>query len=119
MKRCGACGEEFQNQFKFCPVDGETLPLNGIDAFGYSPTIIGDDSLVHRLLVQLLFLIELIRVSWAQFKADPTGFLKDQTRQAIEFVRSGSARPYLRKALAASVTLVGLIILSVMIFDRQ
>ena len=72
MKRCGACGEEFQNQYKFCPVDGEVLTrTSDVDAFSYSPTIISDDSLGQRLAVQVLFLIELLRVTWSQFKSDP------------------------------------------------
>ena len=58
MKRCGACGEEFQNRFNFCPVDGETLIEPEIGAINYSPTIISDVSLARRLLVQLPFLIE-------------------------------------------------------------
>ena len=25
MKRCNACGEEFENKFRFCPVDATLL----------------------------------------------------------------------------------------------
>ena len=28
MKRCGACGAEFENQFNFCPTDGKSLVAN-------------------------------------------------------------------------------------------
>jgi TonB family protein len=120
MKRCGACGEEFQNQFNFCPVDGEALfRHHEPTACDYHPTIIRDDSLVQRLTVGLSFLIERLRVAWPQFKADPLRFLKSQSGQAIELLRKRSARPYLRKALAASVTVVGVVIMSVMIFDQR
>src|SRR6478672_11298903 len=119
MKRCGACGEEFQNQFNFCPVDGETLIERESDAINYSPTIISDVSLAQRLLVQLSFLIERLLLSWAQFTADPIAFLKLQITEAREFLRTASARPYLRKGLAASLMLVALVILAVVIFDRH
>jgi len=120
MKRCGACGEEFQNQFKFCPVDGEVLTASReTGGFNYSPTIISDESLIQRLAVQVSFLIQLLHVAWSQFKADPVTFLKSQTRQAIALVRSGSTRPYLKRALAASVTVVALVIMSVLIVERS
>jgi TonB family protein len=120
MKRCGACGEEFQNQYKFCPVDGEALLMDHETiAFDYHPTIISDGSLVQRLAVQFSFLIERLRVCWPQFKADPVRFLQSETRQVLELLRHGSARPYLRKALAASVAIVGLVIISVMVVDQQ
>src|SRR6476661_8569492 len=121
MKRCGACGEEFQNHFNFCPVDGETLlQVREVDAaVHYSPTIISDVSLAQRLLVQLSFLIERLRLSRAQFTADPIAFLKLQITEARELFRTASARPYLRKALAASVVLVALVIVAVVIFDRH
>jgi TonB family protein len=118
MKRCGACGAEFQHQFNFCPVDGEALFRHeaGI-AFEYQPTIISDGPLVQRLAEQLSFLIARLRVAWPQFKADPRGFLHSQTRQALELLRHRSARPYLRRAVAGSVTVVLLVIMSVMILD--
>jgi hypothetical protein len=120
MKRCGACGEEFQNQFNFCPVDGAALFMHHEPtAFDYHPTMISDGSLVQRLAAQLSFLIQRLRVAWQQFKADPKRYLEGQTRQAIELLRHGSARPYLRRALAASVTMVGVVIMSVMILDQH
>src|SRR6266576_6756521 len=101
MKRCGACGEEFQNQYKFCPVDGQALTRSReVDAFNYSPTIISDDSLVQRLAVQVSFLVQVLRVAWSQFKTDPVAFLKCRTKQAIALFRSGSTRPYLKRGLA-------------------
>jgi TonB family protein len=119
MKRCGACGEEFQNHFNFCPVDGETLIERESDVINYSPTIISDVSLAQRLLVQLSFLIERLRLSWAQFIVDPIAFLKLQITAVRELYRTASAPPYLRKALAASLVLVALVIVSVVIFDQH
>jgi TonB family protein len=120
MKRCGACGEEFQNQYKFCPVDGEVLTRSrDVHAFSYSPTIISNDSLGQRLAVQILFLIELLRVTWSQFKTDPVAFLKCRTNQALVFFRSDSTRPYLKRALATSLALMLLVIASILILDRH
>src|ERR1051325_5139804 len=120
MKRCGACGEEFQNQFNFCPVDGEVLiQVREVDAVKYSPTIISDFSLAQRLIVQVSFLIERLRVGWAQFKGSPTAFVQLQFTQACAALRGGSARPYLRKAVATSVMLVGLVMVTVVLVERH
>jgi TonB family protein len=120
MKRCGACGEEFQDQFKFCPVDGQILSgSREPEGLNYSPTIISDESLIRRLSLQIQFLIQVLSVAWSQFKLDPVAFLKTQSRQAVASVRKGSTRPYLKRALAASVTVVALVIVSVMIVERS
>jgi len=120
MKKCGACGEEFQNQFNFCPVDGEVLTRpRETGAVNYSVTIMSDVSLAQRLLVQLSFLVARLRVNWTQFTADPGAFVRLQFTQVVAAFRDGSARPYLRRALATSVMLVGLVMVSVVIFERQ
>ena len=82
MKRCGACGEEFENQFSFCPTDGKSLVANRDTAtFDYRPTIISDESLAQRLAIQFAFLLQRFRATWPRFKADPFGFLQNQFRQ--------------------------------------
>jgi TonB family protein len=120
MKRCDACGEEFQNQFNFCPVDGETLQsIDTKTGFEYRPTIIGDESLLRRLTVQFSFLIERLHSAWSQFKSNPVPFLKSQICEASHVVRNAWAQPYLRKGVAASVTIVLLVIVGVTILDQQ
>jgi len=32
MKRCNACGEEFEDKFSFCPVDGKQFRTVVLDA---------------------------------------------------------------------------------------
>ena len=120
MKRCNACGEEFQNQFNFCPVDGETLQsIEGTTGFEYRPTLIGDESLLRRLTVQFRFLIERLRSAWPQFKSNPIPFLKSQISEASQAARNAWAQPYLRKGVAASVSIVLLVIAGVMILDQR
>jgi TonB family protein len=120
MKRCGACGEEFQSQFKFCPVDGEVLaPAGANDAVKYSPTIISDVSLAQRLVVQLSFLFDRLRGAWAQFKTDPKAFVRLEFTEALASLRNASARPYLRRAFAAAVMLVALVVVAVVIVERH
>jgi TonB family protein len=119
MKKCAACGAEFQNRFNFCPVDGQTLLRTRlVEGADYNPTIISDDSLVQRLAVQLSFLIELVRLGWPQFKSDPAGFLKSQVQKAFESSRDGFSRPYLKRGLTAAVIIVMLVIATVTILDH-
>ena len=58
MKRCGACGDEFENHLNFCPTDGKPLVTNrDVASFDYRPTIISDESLARRLAIQFAFLV--------------------------------------------------------------
>src|ERR1044071_10149752 len=98
MKKCDACGEEFQNQFNFCPVDGASLVLSAVSsALAYRPTIIADALLVRRLTIQVSFLIEELRTAWPKFLADPDAFLKSQIQGSIQLIRRALAQPNLQK----------------------
>lgn len=81
MKRCALCGEEFRDEFNFCPVDGETLSVAPGAAPVYRPTIMSDDSLARRLAIQISFLVAECRLVWPRLKADPFQFLRDQFGQ--------------------------------------
>ena len=81
MKRCRACGEEFQNPFNYCPADGQALDPASPTGFYYLPTIISDEPLVRRLVSQVWFVVERSRIAWLRFKADPFHFLSDQFAQ--------------------------------------
>src|SRR5437588_12216087 len=104
MKRCGACGDEFENHFNFCPTDGETLFTNRDTAtFDYRPTIISDESLARRLATQLAFLVQRVRVAWPLFKADPFVFLTNQFDQFQHYAIRAFARPYFRTCFRVAV----------------
>jgi TonB family protein len=120
MKRCDACGERFQNQFNFCPVDGETLQsIEDTMGFEYRPTLIGDESLLRRLSIQFSFLRERLRGAWSQFKSNPIPFLKSRISAANQLMQNAWAQTNLRKSVAASVTLVLLVIGGVMLLDQR
>ena len=120
MKRCSACGEEFENQFNFCPTDGKTLLTNRDVATGdYRPTIISDESLARRLTVQLVFLVQRIRAAWPLFKADPILFLRGQCDQFRYNARRAFARPYLRNGLLAALATVLCVTVSITLLDRR
>jgi hypothetical protein len=76
MKKCHACGEEFQNRFSFCPVDG--TPFDGgpdgeqCDSSDSAPaefhlTLIGEEPLALRLGHQLSFVADQIKQAWPSF----------------------------------------------------
>ncbi len=119
MKRCGVCGEEFRNQFNFCPVDGETLSRAQQAAFAYRPTIISDDSLARRLAFQISFLVEQTRSVWPRFKANPFLFLTDQFAQIKHSVRLACGRRNLMTGLAVSFAAVFCVVLTVTVIDKQ
>ena len=120
MKRCGACGEEFANQFNFCPNDGKSLETNRDKAgFDYRPTIISDESLVQRLAIQFAFLVQRFRATWPRLKADPFGFLKNQFFEFKDNIRRAFARPYFRNGLLVAVILVLCVMVSITLLDKR
>jgi TonB family protein len=118
MKRCGACGEEFRNQFNFCPVDGQTLGLAAVADFAYAPTLISDESLLRRLAIQVSFLIERSRAAWPRFKADPLQFLKGQFTQIKSALKLMCGRRNLMTGLAVSFAAVFCVVVTVGITDK-
>ncbi len=120
MKRCGACGEEFEHQFSFCPTDGKRLVTNReVASVDYRPTIISDESLAQRLANQVAFLIERFRAAWPRFKADPSLFLQNQFRQFKNNARRAFARPYFRNGLLVAVATVLCVMVSITLLDRR
>ncbi|MFN2576386.1 MAG: energy transducer TonB [Pyrinomonadaceae bacterium] len=120
MKRCGACGEEFENQFNFCAVDGKTLFTNrDVTPFDYRPTIIDNESLPRRLFTQAVFLVERFRLSWFRFKASPRVFLQDGLRQVEHNARRTFARAYLRNGLLISLATVLCLVVSITLLDKH
>ena len=120
MKRCGACGEDFENQFNFCPTDGNPLFTNRVAAaFDYRPTIINDESLARRLAIQFVFLDQRVRLAWPRFKAEPSVFLQNQLRQFRESTKRAFARPYFRNGLLVAVATVLCVMVSITVLDRR
>src|SRR5436190_16228525 len=120
MKRCGACGQEFQDRFNFCPVDGGALISSSrATAFEYRPTIISDRSLPRRLAFQIDFLLERAKSAWPRFRSNPRVFLNEVTSEFAESLRLALARPYLRTGLVAACTIVLFVVGSVTILEKR
>src|SRR4051812_15545775 len=119
MKRCGACAQEFQDRFNFCPVDGEALFSPGAVGVEYRPTIISENSLPRRLAFQINFLIERATLAWPRFRSNPGAFLREELREMSQRVRLTLARPYLRTGLLAAVTIILCIVFTITIFEKR
>src|SRR5437660_6171737 len=77
MKRCNACGEEFNGKFSFCPVDGTPLGITPVQfegLAGFQLTLIDDEGLARRLASQVWFIADQTRQAWPSFKSDPIAF---------------------------------------------
>jgi len=120
MKRCNTCGEQFENQFSFCPIDGQSLiePANTA-GFEYRPTLIGDRFLAQRLAAELRFLASRFRRAWPAFKADPLGFTKDQFTQLKKTVRRTIARPHVVPSSLAAAGIVICVVLTVLVLEKK
>lgn len=119
MKRCHACGEDFENQFNYCPVDGQTLYSAFPADFSYLPTIISDESLLTRLATQISFVVETARVAWPRFKADPFQFLNDQITQIKQSVKLACHERNLAGGLAVSLAMIFCVVITVTVIDRR
>ena len=118
MKRCTACGEEVDNQFIFCPVDG--LPLESStqsSSFQYRPTLISEQSLATRLIVEIRFVIERLRLAWPTFKAQPITFSKRELRRVISEFKRITQRPYFAAASLSAITILVTVVTLVLIFS--
>src|SRR5580765_5322903 len=120
MKRCGACGQQFQDRYNFCPVDGAALVMSsGPATFEYRPTIISEETLLRRLAFQIAFLVERAKVAWPGFRSNPRAFLNGALSELIQVLRLAFARPYLRTGLLAALTIVLCITAGVTMMERR
>jgi TonB family protein len=119
MKRCSACGEEFETKFNFCPVDGRPPSRVVTSGHEFSLTIVSDSGLMRRLAIELEFVIEQARRSWPSFKGEPLAFTVNQVRALGNLVRKSLARPHVLSGSLAAVLLVSAIILSVLLLEKH
>lgn len=120
MKRCHACGEEFENQFSFCPIDGNLLAeQKPIHQYEYHLTLISERSLAQRLVRESRFVIDLARQEWPQFKAYPGAFTIRHLRHFRANARRIAKRPYFAAASTIALSIIGAVILSTILLDRR
>jgi TonB family protein len=120
MKVCTACSEQFESHFSFCPIDGSVLTkVESRASYEYHPTLISDDVLFSRLLIQIRFLAKGIQRMWPDFKAHPLAFAKIQFKQFKPQVGQLLARPYVLSGLATALAVVIVVVGGVLISERH
>lgn len=125
MKRCNTCNEEFKDSFRFCPVDGMPLDiapaqLEGESAAGdFHLTLISEEALTRRLVNQLRFLADQIRQAWPSLKSDPIAFSARRVHEITRSFKQDLLRPHVLSGATTALFIVGAIILSVLILERQ
>ncbi len=120
MKVCKACGEDFESNFSFCPVDGSVLTQAESRAIGeYRPTLISDDFLFSRLLVQIRFAVEATQRTWPDFKAHPLAFVRLQIKQSRRRADQFFARPQALSGLATALAILIVVVVGVLISERH
>jgi TonB family protein len=125
MKRCNTCGEEFKDSFRFCPVDGMSLAIapaereRGSAPADFHLTLIGEEALPRRLSNQLGFLAEQARRAWPSLKSDPIAFSLRRIHDVTRSFKQSLQRPHVLSGATTALFVVGAIILSVMLWERQ
>ncbi len=133
MKRCNACGEEFEDRFSFCPVDG--TPINTVPAamttFDHSRsewtgrippefklTIISTTGLLVRLSNEARFLAREIKVAWPEFKAHPILFIQHHFSDLAARARRFLLVPNTLSAVTTALMFVLSAVLAVLLLGR-
>src|SRR5258706_2000343 len=123
MKRCNTCREEFKDSFRFCPVDGMPLgiapaQLEAVPA-GFHLTLMSEEALTRRLVNQLRFLADQVRQAWPSLKSDPIAFAARHVHEITRAFKQNLLRPHVLSGATTALFIVGAIILSVLLWERQ
>src|SRR5258706_14096532 len=126
MKRCNECGEEFNDKFCFCPVDGTMLgitppPLDSRHSSRaeFQLTLISDEALLPRLASQLSFVMNQAKQAWPSFRGDPLAFSGTVIRQGTRSFKQNVLRPHVLSGVTTAVFIVGAIVLGVLVWERR
>jgi TonB family protein len=127
MKRCNACGEEFKDEFSFCPLDGTPFRTGeGVAQCDYAEpapaefhlTLIGDDGLGRRLGDQLSFVVDQAKEAWPSFKKDPIAFAARRVAEGKRLFKQTRSRPHVLSGATTALLIVAAIVLSVLVLER-
>lgn len=120
MKQCKVCGEEFENQFSFCPTDGQSLaPSEQITLSEFHLTLISELSLVQRLAIEIRFVAQRLRRAWPSIRRNPVGFLRQEIHLFRLQVGRAVRRPYVVSGLATALALIVVVTLTILIMDKR
>lgn len=118
--KCDTCGEEFENKYSYCPIDGNSLRRPKTpSSCDYRPTLIDDQLLTARLLREVRFAAKQFRKAWPRFKAEPLAFTRIQL---LSFGRATGQlinRPYALQGLLIATAALIAVTLSVLLLDEK
>jgi TonB family protein len=94
-------------------LDGDYAPAD------FHLTLIGEDTLVRRLVNQLRFLVDQVRQAWPSLKSNPISFSANAVQEISRSVKQKLMRPHLLSGATTAVFIVSAIVLSVLVLERQ
>jgi TonB family protein len=115
MKKCNACGEEFEDKFSFCPVDGTAFRA----AHEFNLTIVSDLGLLQRLAIEFGFVGSQVRKSWPSIRRNPIAFAGNQLIELKRLLKQALGRPHVLSGSLTALLVVSAIILSVLVLERH
>jgi TonB family protein len=121
MKKCNVCGEDFEDKYAFCPLDG--VPLLELSATfeprEFNLTLIGDARLSQRLAIEIQFLLDQIKRAWPSFKSHPIAFTQSEFGELKKRMKQALARPHLVSGAMTAVLVLSALILSVLFLEKH
>jgi len=119
MRRCKVCGEQFETLFSFCPIDGTRFGYSEALHSEFTLTMVSEVGLIHRLVVELNFLIEEVKQAWLSFRDRPVAFTTNQLGQLRKWLSQILGRQHVLSGLLTAILLVSSIILSVLLLENR
>src|SRR2546421_8601896 len=120
MKQCKACGEEFENQFSFCPTDGQSLVRSEqVTLSEFHLTLISELSLVRRLSAETQFVVERFRRAWPSIRRDPLAFFRHEIHLLRTKVRRAVGRPYVVRGVATALAVILVVTLTTLMIEKR
>jgi len=120
MKKCKTCGENFEDKYAFCPLDG--TPLRESFAFEpreFSLTLIGDARLSQRLAIELQFVFDQLKRAWPSFKSHPIAFTRTELRELGKQIKQTLARPHLLSGAMTGLLLICSVVSIVLVLEKH
>jgi hypothetical protein len=119
MKKCAACGEIFENNYNFCPVDGAPFGPAGSLAPVFRPTLLEEAHLSRRLAKEVTYLFEQMARAWPEFRRDPGLFTTTQLRSLGAHFKKALRRPYALRAAASALMAVLILVVAVSLLENR
>jgi TonB family protein len=121
MKKCQVCGEDFEEKYAFCPLDG--MPLRELSATfeprEFNLTLISDARLSQRLAIEIRFVVDQIKRAWPSFKSHPIAFTRSEFGELRKRVKQTIARPHVLSGAMTAVLVLSALVLSVLFLEKH